>query len=114
MSRRYKLILNSGTGLLKQVVTVVCGFIVPRYMLLAYGSEVNGLISSITYFLGMITLLEMGIGPVIQSNLYKPLAEKDSESISKIVKSSNKFFRTISVIFLIYLMALCFLNIPVR
>lgn len=108
MSRRYKLILNSGTGLLKQVVTVVCGFIVPRYMLLAYGSEVNGLISSITYFLGMITLLEMGIGPVIQSNLYKPLAEKDSESISKIVKSSNKFFRTISVIFLIYLMALCF------
>ena len=107
MSRKRKLLLNSGTGLLKQLITVICGFIIPRYMLVAYGSEVNGLVSSITYFLGMITLLEMGIGPVIQSNLYKPLAQKDTESISRIVKSSNRFFRTLSTIFFLYLLCLC-------
>ena len=64
-------------GLLKQAVVMICGFILPRYFLLYYGSEVNGLISSMTHFLGFISLLELGIGPVIQANLYKPLAEKD-------------------------------------
>lgn len=107
MSRKKKLLINSMTGLLKQLVTVICGFIIPRYMLIAYGSETNGLVSSITNFLGMISLLEMGIGPVIQANLYKPLAKKDSEEISKIVKSSNRFFKTICFIFGVYLLFLC-------
>ena len=106
MNRKQKLLLNATTGLLKQIITVVCGFILPRYFLLYYGSNVNGLVSSITHFLGFITLLEMGIGPVIQSNLYKPLAENDATRISQIVKSSEKFFRRIAYIFLAYIAAL--------
>lgn len=102
--------MNTGTGLLKQLVVVVCGFILPRYMLSYYGSEVNGLVASITQFLGFISLLEMGIGPVIQANLYGPLAKKDNEQISKIVKSSERFFKRIAYIFLVYIavLAICF------
>lgn len=106
MNRKQKLILNSGTGLLKQLVVVICGFILPRYMLLYYGSDVNGLVSSITHFLGFISLLELGIGPVIQANLYKPLAEKNDEQISKIVISSERFFRRIAYIFIAYIAVL--------
>lgn len=106
MNRKQKLILNSGTGLLKQLVVVICGFILPRYMLLYYGSDVNGLVSSVTHFLGFISLLELGIGPVIQSNLYKPLAEKNDEQISKIIISSERFFRRIAYIFIAYIAVL--------
>ena len=109
MSRKEKLILNTVTGIIKQIVTVICGFILPRYMLLYYGSSVNGLISSISNFLGFISLLDMGVGAVIQANLYKPLADKDTGMISQIVVSSERFFRRLVYIFIGYIVALCFL-----
>lgn len=108
MSRKKKLLLNTCAGVLKQLVTVVCGFILPRYMLLYYGSSVNGLISSITHFLSFISLLDMGVGSVIQANLYKPLADKDDEQISLIIKSSERFFRRLAYIFIAYILVLCF------
>lgn len=108
MSRKKKLLLNTIAGIFKQLITVVCGFVLPRYMLLYYGSSVNGLISSITNFLSFISLLDMGVGSVIQANLYKPLANKNKEQISLIVKSSQKFFRRLSYIFIGYIIVLCF------
>ena len=109
MSRKKKLLLNTGAGVLKQIVAVVCGFILPRYMLLYYGSAVNGLISSITNFLSFIALLDLGVGAVVQANLYKPLADKDNNRISMIVKSSERFFRRLAYIFLGYIIVLCFI-----
>lgn len=74
---RKKLFLyNTGSALLKQIVYVICGLMLPRYNLLCFGSSVNGLVSPITRFWGFILYLEMGIRPVIQSNLYRPLANK--------------------------------------
>ncbi len=106
MNRSQKFKLNSLTALLRQAVTILCGFILPAYILQTFGSAINGLISSITQFLAFITLLEMGIGPVIQSNLYKPLAEGDTESVSKIIVSSTKFFRRLAYIFIAYIIFL--------
>lgn len=34
----------------------------------------------------------IGIGAVVQSALYKPLAEKRQDDVSKIISSANKFF----------------------
>lgn len=103
---RKKLFLNSVTALIKQLVVIICGFILPKYILIYFGSEVNGLLTSIVQFLGFISFLEMGIGPVIQSNLYKPLAEKNSDEISRIVVSAERFFRKLAVIFLGYIVLL--------
>ncbi|MCC8173795.1 MAG: hypothetical protein LIO65_05255, partial [Odoribacter sp.] len=58
--------------------------------------------------MSVISFLELGIGPVIQSNLYKPLAEKDEDLISKIVVSAEKFYRKIAYIFLVYIAILVF------
>lgn len=107
MSRKKKLLLNTMAGLLKQLVTVICGFILPRFFLLYYGSSVNGLVASITNFLSFISLLDMGVGAVIQANLYKPLADKDDVQISRILKSSERFFRRLAYIFIVYIVVLC-------
>lgn len=88
------------------MVTVICGFILPRYILLYFGSDVNGLVTSITDFLGFITLLEMGIGPVVQANLFRPLAEKNEEQVSRILISAERFFRRIAFLFLAYILIL--------
>lgn len=106
MNRKKKLLLNTVTGMAKQVVTVICGFILPRFMLLYYGSEINGLVSSISHFLSFISLLDLGVGSVIQANLYKPLADRDTYRISTIIVSSQRFFRRLAYIFLGYIVVL--------
>ena len=107
MSRKKKLLLNATTGIIKQVITIICGFILPRYMLLYYGSAVNGIVASITNFLSFISLLDMGVGAVVQANLYKPLADGDNDQISRIVVSSERFFRKLAYIFIGYIAVLC-------
>lgn len=102
MTRKTKLMLNSASSLIYQLITIVCGFVLPRLFLTHYGSEVNGLISSITQFLGFISLAECGVGAVVQSTLYKPLATNDVVTVSKVVVSSERFFKRIAYILLGY------------
>lgn len=113
MKQTRTLFLNMAAGLGKQVVTLLCGFILPRFMLISYGSTVNGLISTITNYLSFIALLEMGVGAVIQSNLYEPLAVKDNDEVSRIIKSSQRFFQKIAMILIIYIVVLIALFITV-
>lgn len=108
MNRRRKLYLNTITALMNQVAVLICGFILPRYILGYFGSDVNGLVTSITRFLSVISFLELGVGPVIQSNLYKPLADNDTDTVSKIVVSAECFYRRIAYIFLAYIAVLVF------
>ena len=105
--RSIKAIKNIIASLLQQIANVVSNLIIPRAIIGTYGSSVNGLISSITEFLSYITLLEAGIGPVIKAALYKPIANKDKTQIEKILKASQRFFRVLSGIFIIYLIVLC-------
>ena len=43
---------NSIASLVQQIVTIFLGLILSRFILLAYGSATNGLISSINQFIG--------------------------------------------------------------
>lgn len=104
--RKKKLIYNTISSLIFQVTTIVCGFILPRLILNAFGSNVNGLVNSITQFLGIISFLELGVGAVVQSALYKPLAENRQNDVSKIISSANKFFRRLAQILMVYVIAL--------
>ena len=101
--RSKKAALNFLTSLLLQIITAVCGFIVPRLILNTFGSSVNGLIGSISQFLGYIVLLEAGVGGVVRAALYGPLAEHDIGNISGIIKATEKFFKKIAYIFLGYM-----------
>lgn len=106
---RSKLLLkNTIVNLVAQLVAVVCGLILPRLILVNFGSEVNGLTSSITQFLNYITLLEAGVGGVARAALYKPLAEANTEKISAIVVAVEKFFQKIAKIFIVYMLILAF------
>ena len=71
------IVFNIITSISVQVVTIVCGFILPKVILNTFGSEVNGLVSSLTQVLSYINLLEGGISGVIQAALYKPIIENN-------------------------------------
>lgn len=108
MDRAKKLKLNIITTLIYQFASIISGFILPNYFLRYYGSEVNGLVSSITQFLAVISLCECGVGSVVQAALYKPIAENDEVEISKIYKSSTKFHNKIAMLLIAYMIILIF------
>ena len=105
--RTKKTIINIISSVILQIVYIICGFVIPRLIISNFGSSVNGLVNSITEFLAYITLLESGFGPVVKSLLYKPIANKDKEKIKEILRASEKFFRKIAIIFLVYILLLC-------
>lgn len=106
--RKKKLAKNTVASLIAQASILICGFVLPRFFLQYFGSEVNGLVNSITQFLSIISFLELGVGAVVQSSLYKPLAEHDEKQISCIMVSANKFFRNLAKILLLYVIGLIF------
>ncbi len=92
--------LNIISSLWLQVVSGVCGLILPRFILSAFGSEANGLVASVSQLLGYTVLLEGGIGGVMKAALYKPLANHDMVGVSGIYDQIRRSFRRISYIFI--------------
>lgn len=106
MNRIKKLKLNTTAGIIYQCVAVISGFIIPSLILNTYGSVVNGLLNSITQFLGFISLCELGVTAVVQSALYKPLVSKDQKQINRIMTSARRFFRKIGCLLVVYTIVL--------
>lgn len=100
---------NLITSLLRQFIVFACSFLTGRLILQTFGSETNGILSSIKQFLGIIALLDGGIGGVTRAALYKPLASNDQNEINTIYNTTERFLKRIAVVFLIYILFLALL-----
>lgn len=107
--RSKKAVYNIITNLILQIIILLYGFLIPKIIIKNFGSSVNGLVTSITQFLGYIMLLESGFCPVVKSLLYKPIANKDYNTIKNILKTAEIFFKKIAYIFIIYILFLAVL-----
>lgn len=104
--RKKKAIKNIVFSILQEIVTIIAGFLIPKIIISRFGSDVNGLATSITQFLGYVVLLQSGIGGVIKASLYKPLANKDLKQVSIVVNATEKFFRKLGLFTLAYIVVL--------
>ena len=107
--RSKRALMNISGTLLVQFVTLICGLIVPKLVITAFGSAANGLVQSISQFLSYISLLEAGVGGVARAALYKPLANGDSVKLAGVIKAAENFFRKIAYIFIVYIFVLAVL-----
>lgn len=94
-----KLTKNIITGFGGQLIAIILGLIVPRYFITSYGSDVNGLLSTITQIFTYMALLEAGIGQAARNLLYKPFQEKDTDGISDISSIAKSYFRRFTLIY---------------
>lgn len=101
--KAFRSILSS---MIVTLMTMLSRLIIPRLIIYNFGSDVNGLVTSIDQFLGYITVMEAGLSGVVHAALYKPLANGDKEAVSAIVKSAKRFFRGISIAFVLYLIGM--------
>ncbi|MBE5962369.1 MAG: hypothetical protein E7256_13485 [Lachnospiraceae bacterium] len=99
MNRTKKFMLNTIASALYQVIVMLVGIITPRIMLVVYGSEVNGLVSSITQFVSYFTIVEAGLSSAAVYSLYKPIADNDTGAISRIVTATRNFYYKSGAVF---------------
>ena len=79
------------------LMTVVANLIIPRYIILIYGSEVNGLSASINHVLMIVNLIQAGLGSSVTYLLYKPIEDKDRAVIASILTSAKRIYKYISI-----------------
>ena len=92
-----------------QIITAINGLILPRIIIPTYGSDINGVIASISQFISYMTLLEAGVGSVFRASLYKPLYQNDIEQVSGIINEQKHFYHRLGFLFIFYILLLCLL-----
>lgn len=100
MSRTQKFLKNTVTTALLQVVTMLSGFIIPKVMLSVYGSEINGLVTSISQFISYLTLVEAGLSGATVYSLYRPIANRDIDAVNRVLSAARNFYYGTGYIFL--------------
>ncbi|MBE6757952.1 MAG: hypothetical protein E7552_05325 [Ruminococcaceae bacterium] len=99
---------NAASTLVHQLVSTLCGMIIPWVMIDTFGSAAYGATTSIAQFLAYISLFEGGIGRVARGALYKPLAERNDRDISRVYFAVKRFFTIIGSAFAVYAVVLAF------
>ena len=94
-----KFIKNVVFGFGGQLIILALGLIVPRMMISSYGSDVNGLVSTITQIFSYMALLEAGIGQAAKNALYKPIIKNDKNGISEVASIARSYFRRITLFY---------------
>ena len=99
---------NLLSGVLYQVVLIVLSFLLPRLYLENFGSEVNGVLSTIKQIFAYMVLLESGIGLATTQALYKPVAEKNHNKISSVISATHSYYVKVGIIYAIIVLLIAF------
>ena len=109
MNKRKRSIYNLICSAIGQIVTICVGLLLPRLFVVNYGSEINGLLNSLTQIFVYMNLFEAGVGAVTLQALYKPIADGDYTGINGILSATNKYYKKTGVLYLISLVLLSLL-----
>lgn len=106
MKKSTLMIRNIFVSIISKVALLAFGFIVPRIIITAYGSDMNGLLGTVTQIFSYMALLQAGIGQATLNMLYKPIANGDKEEVSLIMSSSRAYFRKATLIYICFFVCL--------
>lgn len=93
MQNGKKIKYNLIVGFASQFITIALGIVLPRLVLTSYGSEVNGLINSVTQIYSYVGLLEAGIGTATIQALYKTIGNQDRDKTNAILAATNRYYK---------------------
>lgn len=97
--KKKNVVYNLIISMITQLITLILGLVLPRLILVTWGSEYNGLLSSVTNILRYLTLLEAGFNTATLQALYKTVAENDKEQTSVVVRTSQHYYHKISFVY---------------
>lgn len=108
MSNQRNSMRNLWWGIIGNIITSLVAILIPRFFIVNYGSEVNGLLSSIRQIYVYLALLEAGVGGASELALYGPIGRKDHQATNEILAATHYYYRKIGVIYAACVVALSF------
>lgn len=105
-NKNNRLLVNIISYALLQITNILVGLVLPRLYLKTYGSEVNGIISTVNSFTTYFSYLEAGLGLTLIHSLFKPLSTNDYREINGILTYSKKQYKKISLIYFVLIICL--------
>ena len=90
---------NLISSLIYQLILISLSFLLPRLYLENFGSEVNGVLSTIKQIFTYMCLLEAGVGLATTQALYKRIGEKDYTGASAVLSATNSYYIKTGVIY---------------
>lgn len=99
---------NVAFGFGGQMLILLIAFFIPRVMIKVYGSDVNGLMTTISQIFTYAALLEAGISQAAKNALYKPFTEGDKKGMSQVATVARRYFRRATIY---YGIVVCFLSL---
>lgn len=100
---------NIYTDIGGKIILLIVGIILPKLYIENFGSEINGLVSSINNILVYINLLEAGVGGASTQALYKVIAENKTDDINGILSATDKFYKRTGLYFISIVSVLAFI-----
>jgi len=79
-------------GVIHKVITIVGPFVIRTVILYTLGAEYLGLSSLFTALLSVLSLAELGIGSALVFSMYKPVAEKDDDTVCALLALYRKLY----------------------
>ena len=98
LERTKNAIRNMLWGVLNRIVNIIFPFVLRTVFIYTLGSMYLGLNSLFTSILTVLNLAELGFSSAIVYNMYKTIAENDTESICAIMNYYKKVYRVIGSI----------------
>ena len=102
---------NIATSISYEIMLILFGLVAPKLIIDTYGSEVNGLSSTVHQILQILNLLQAGAVGASIFQMFKPVAEQDYKQISIVLEASRKYFWKIGSIFLLLMFSFPSLNV---
>lgn len=100
MQNEKKIKYNLIIGIASEILTIILGILVPRLILTSYGSEVNGLLNSVTQIYSYIGLLEAGVGFATIQALYRTVNLQNNSQTNAILSATNHYYHRTGIIYL--------------
>lgn len=100
-----RVVLNIVSNIMYEIIVLFFGLVLPRLYLLNFGSDVNGLDSTIKNIFAYLALLEAGVGLSAQYALYGPVAKNDRDRINEILSATKRFYLRSGVLYTVLTVA---------
>lgn len=116
-TRSKKSAVNFGSAVLYKIIVIIVGLLLPRLLITSYGSEINGLQSSVRQIFNYIALLEAGVGAATIQSLFGPVVNGNKEKINAYMSAAAAYYNKIGVIYfaaLVVMAAIYSIAVPVE
>lgn len=94
-SRTTKVIKNARVALFFYFLNLILNFISRRVFLDYLGPDILGLNTTLTNFISLLNLTELGLGGAIAYSLYTPISQNDKKTVDEIVSVEAYWYRII-------------------